>query len=111
MTTTTLSRSLAAEIRAELGRQGLSVSELARRTEFPQRWLARRLGRDADQEITVDVLAEMAEALDVSAEGLFADALRGCRDSNPRPSDLCPVVPLWPFGFVNTGLTVNRLAA
>lgn len=106
LTTERVSAAVAAEIRATLGRQGLTQSELASRLGKNGRWLSVRLSRTASVDMTVDEVAEMAEALGVDAEGFIVAALRACRDSNPKPSDLYPI-----GAFVKSSLTVDRRGA
>lgn len=79
------SRFLASEIRAECGRQGLSVRELAQRVGVSHTWVARRIGLNAEVDITFEELARMTEALGVSAESLVTMLLPRL-DSNQQPS-------------------------
>jgi len=93
MTTTTIavsrtSRAMAAEVRAEMGRHGVSQRGLANRLGRPQPWVSRRIGLGAEVELTLDDVAEMADALGIPAEGVIGLGLRARRDSNPKPSDL-----------------------
>lgn len=83
-----VSHAVAAELRATLGRKGMSASALADRIGKNSRWMSARIGTTANVDMTIDEIAEMAEALGVDAERLVLDALRACRDSNPKPSDL-----------------------
>lgn len=75
-----------------MARANVSQRELARLIPMPQSALSRRVGRNADVDLTVDEVAQIAQALGVDAEGLLVAALCACRDSNPKPSDLesCP---------------------
>lgn len=113
MTVTTIERpslAVAAEVRALLGRQGISQSELARRINHNDVWVSKRIGTRAVIDMTMEEITEMADALGVEAEGIIMSALRACRDSNPKPSDL----EFWEivsaaFG-VNSTLTQDRAA-
>lgn len=68
------SRRIAAEIRAEAARQGLSIREVARRLEVSQMWLSRRIKVTADVDLTFEELTRIAEALGVPAERLIANS-------------------------------------
>lgn len=81
----TPSRVVTAEIRAEMGRQGVTGRELARRLGKDQSWTTRTIGVRAKQPITVDEVLEIAEALNVSAQG-FLSVLLPRLDSNQQPS-------------------------
>lgn len=71
MPTPTATAAASAEVRAEMGRQGLSVSGLAQAGGFSTVQLSRRLnGRVA---WTVDDLSEIADALDVPLSQLLPD--------------------------------------
>lgn len=60
---------VAANVRAELGRQNMSRAELARRLDVAEMWLSRRLtGRTP---ITVEDLGRIATALGVPAGSLL----------------------------------------
>ena len=78
---------LAAELRAEMGRRQISQRQVALRLGRPPLWLSRRLGRTAAVDLTLDEVAEIADALGADVEGIVVAALRACRDSNPKPSD------------------------
>lgn len=69
MTTTTTTQ-IAANIRAELGRQNKTRAALAREMDVTEMWLSRRV--NAHTPITVDDLARIAGALDVPAVELMA---------------------------------------
>jgi transcriptional regulator with XRE-family HTH domain len=77
------SRAVAAEVRAEAARQGITQGQLAARMGVQQAWLSRRIGIRADVDITLEETLEMAKALRISPEGL----LYAIRDSNPEPAD------------------------
>lgn len=69
MTTTT--RRVAANLRAEVARQGLTQTALASRLNMSQQAVSRRLsGRHG---LTVDDLQAFSEALDLPIEQLIAD--------------------------------------
>ena len=76
---------LAAEIRASVAREGVNMAELARRLDVPQAWVSRRIGRGANIDITLDEAVQIAEALNISVQGLFASVLPRL-DSNQQPS-------------------------
>lgn len=85
-----LSSFAAAEIRAELGRQGLTQAELGARIGKNGRWVSVRISRTASVDMTVDEIAEITEALGVDTEGLMVAALRTWytpSDSNREPAD------------------------
>lgn len=66
------SETVAAEVRAELGRQQLSATELAARLGVTPMWLSRRLrGLTA---LTIDDTVRIAEALDVDPCRFLAPA-------------------------------------
>ena len=94
MTTTTtvgrehapnVSRLIAAEVRAEMGRQGVSKSELARRLQVSDVWIGRRLAVNSTVQITLEEVDQMAEALGVSSQRLLSAWLPRL-DSNQQPS-------------------------
>ena len=70
MTSTT--KAAAANIRAELGRQDMSRAALARQLGVTEMWLSRRI--NAHTPITVDELAMIAAALDVTPVALLGEA-------------------------------------
>ena len=78
----TLSAAVAAELRAELGRRFLSHSQLSMRLGRNKFWVSRRIGKSSTVSITVEDLAEIADAIDVKAEVIFGAALRAYGDSN-----------------------------
>ena len=80
------SRVLAAEIRAEMGRQGVSQRTLARQMGVTQMWMSRRIGVTGDVDITFEEAEKMAEALRMDPKGLLL-AVYAIRDSNPEPAD------------------------
>lgn len=61
---TSLNDSVAAEIRAELGRQRISSAELARRLGRSDAWVSYRLS--SRHALSTDDLERIADALDVS---------------------------------------------
>lgn len=65
---------IAAEIRAEMGRQSVNQSELARRIGEGQPWVNRRV--KGDVALDFDDIERIASALDVPA-GYLLDRLRG----------------------------------
>jgi transcriptional regulator with XRE-family HTH domain len=68
------SRRIAAEIRAEAARQGVSIREVARRLEVSQMWLSRRVKVDGDVDMTFEELVRIAAALDVPLDRLLSAA-------------------------------------
>jgi transcriptional regulator with XRE-family HTH domain len=62
--TQSLNDTVAAEVRAELGRQRVSGAELAKRLGVSGVWVSRRL--NAHQPLTTDDLEAISRALDVS---------------------------------------------
>lgn len=81
----TPSQRVAREVRAELGRQGLNQSELARRLQQSPVWVGTRIGPRATVPLRVEDVVEMAEALNVPVQGFLA-ALLPRLDSNQQPS-------------------------
>lgn len=69
----TLNERVATEVRAELGRQRISVNELARRLGWSQPYLARRVSGVVALDLT-DVERISAE-LGVSVSALFGEAV------------------------------------
>ena len=69
MTTTTTTQ-IAANIRAELGRQNKTRAALARDMDVTEMWVSRRL--NAQTPLTVDDLTRIANALDVATTDLLA---------------------------------------
>jgi transcriptional regulator with XRE-family HTH domain len=63
---TSHSNGVAAEIRAELGRQGKNQSQLAREMDRPQQWVQRRLS--GATVISAGDLLQFAEALGTSID-------------------------------------------
>jgi hypothetical protein len=121
-----LSAAAAGELRAELGRRGLTQRQLSLRMRRDNVWLSRRIGRTAPVHMTLEDVAEIADALGVEAEGIMVAALRACRDSNPKPSvlefrarlvaatsttDLGRRLRLVGAEGVNRGVTENRIPA
>jgi transcriptional regulator with XRE-family HTH domain len=84
-TSATASELVAREVRAELGRQGLSMRAFADRLGVPQLWVQRRVSVKGTTELRLDEVAEMAKALDVPVERLLAAWLPRL-DSNQQPS-------------------------
>lgn len=78
----TYSETVVAEIRAEMARQGLSQTGLAKRLDWKQQYLSRRL--TGHQSLTLDELEQIALALQVSLADLGMPvqqrrSLRGAR--------------------------------
>lgn len=86
------SRRIAAEVRAEAARQGVSIREIARRLGVSQMWISRRVKLNGDVDLTFEELVRIAEALGVPAERLMIDSGWLPRlDSNQQPSDYLPI--------------------
>lgn len=68
------SRRIAAEVRAEAARQGISLREVARRLDVSQMWLSRRVKVTADVDLTFEELDRIAGALGVSVDQLIANS-------------------------------------
>jgi transcriptional regulator with XRE-family HTH domain len=105
-----LSAAVAGELRAVMGRKGMSQRQLAMRMHRDNVWLSRRVGKTPTVNMTLEEAAEMADALEVDLEGIILAALRACRDSNPKPSDLSSNPFRLIVGGVKTTLTPNRRA-
>lgn len=73
-TTDSPSRRVAAEIRAEAARRGISIREVARRMDVQQMWLSRRVKVDAPVDLTLEELERIAAALETTAEELLHSA-------------------------------------
>jgi transposase-like protein len=73
-----LSRAVKESINAELGRQGVSMRELARRVGMKQQYLWKRvsLHNRADMELTPSELEQVAGALGLSVPRLLRDLAR-----------------------------------
>ena len=70
-TTPDLSGAVAAELRAELGRQRVTVRALADKLGRPRSWVQRRLSGEV---LTLDDLHLIATALDLDPRSLFERA-------------------------------------
>ena len=73
------SRLVAAEVRAEMARRGISARALALKMGgVSYMWVSRRVGINADQELTLEDIARFAEALETTARYTLVpdDALR-----------------------------------
>lgn len=99
----TPSQRVAREIRAELGRQGLNQSDLARRLGQTPVWVGTRVGIKASVPLRVEDVVEMAEALNVSVQG-FLSVLLPWLDSNQQPSGLLWLVR-WLWSVMGPPLT------
>lgn len=60
-----LSTRIAAEVRAEMGRQGISSAALARKLGVSEAWTSRRLSINGDQTMDLDDLPRIADVLGV----------------------------------------------
>lgn len=85
----TTSRFIAAELRAEIARAGLSQSKVATRLGVEQAWLSRRLspGASGQVNLTIEEIEAICDVVDGDPEAVLIRALRARRDSNPKPSD------------------------
>ena len=75
---------IAAEVRAELGRQQLSQRRFALMLGTPYSWVNRRIGA-VDVPITAEDIERMAKALNVPAQRLMSSWLPRL-DSNQKPA-------------------------
>lgn len=73
--------SAAAELRAELARQRLTVRELASKMSMPVASVSRRL--QGEQSLTVEDLVKFARALDVPATQFLPEGLLLADDPEP----------------------------
>lgn len=101
----TPSRLVAAELRAEMGRQGVTGRELARRLHRDSAWVSRHIGVKAAQAMTLDEVVECTEALGISPER-FLGALLPRLDSNQQPSGYQQLQVSAPVVDLFTGLRV-----
>lgn len=72
--TSAVSQRIAAEIRAEAARRGISIREIARRMEVSQMWLSRRVKVSADVDLKVNEIDSIAETLGTTSEKLLLAA-------------------------------------
>lgn len=85
---------VAAEIRAELARQGLNQTDLGNRLGRNRTWVSMRLKAGSGaQDLRIDEIVEMAKALNVSVQGLLSQLPR--LDSNQQPSGYLHTAPVW----------------
>lgn len=94
---------VAAEIRAEMGRQGLVNADIARALGVSEAWTTRRLSRkSADTVINLADLERIAQALNVPALRLVAAAARQAEgsDLNIRQGE--------PTGRMNTSRPISQ---
>lgn len=91
--TSATSARIAAEIRAEAARQGLSIRQLARKMTVSQPWLSRRVSITADVDLKVNEIEQIADALTVPVGKLLAAA--GWPGSTPPPAVASPT-PQYP---------------
>lgn len=75
----TLTAGVAGEIRAQLGRQSISRSELARRLSKDDTWVGKRL--NGRTEITLTDLERIADVLGVTAVDLFPRSKRAVTET------------------------------
>ena len=97
-----ISRFVAAELRAEIARAGITQNEVARRLGVPGAWISRRLSPAPAREVdlTVEEVERFCNVVGSDAETVLVRALRARRDSNPKPSDSKPRLVLVPPGQV-----------
>lgn len=80
------SRRIAAEIRAELARRGITHRAFALMLGKNHMWVTRRIGMTAEQDLTLEELDLIARTLEVPTAKLIADAKWLPRlDSNQQP--------------------------
>ena len=83
----TLSQRIAAEVRAEMARRGLSARRFALQLGVSNMWVNRRVGMHADQDLTLEDLERISSALGITWQKLLRDAdLLPRLDSNQQPS-------------------------
>jgi len=83
----TLSQRIAAEVRAEMARRGLSARKFALQLGVSNMWVNRRVGMHADQELTLEDLERISASLGITWQKLLRDAdLLPRLDSNQQPS-------------------------
>lgn len=75
-TWTSLNAQVAAEVRAEMGRRGMSNAELARQLGVSEAWTTRRLGKKADTPLNLIDLQRIAAALRVPLATFFPTEIR-----------------------------------
>jgi transcriptional regulator with XRE-family HTH domain len=110
------SRSIAAEVRAEVARQGLSLRKLALQLGVSHAWVTRRVSFGADVDLTLEDVDRLAAALGVPTTRLIVASHWLPRlDSNQEPSGLqSPQVrggtATEPFGPRGSRRVVSRAA-
>lgn len=75
-TWTSLNAQVAAEVRAEMGRRGMSNAELARLLGVSEAWTTRRLGKRAESPLSLVDLQRIAAALRVPLAVFFTAEIR-----------------------------------
>lgn len=83
--TTKIAADVAAEIRAQMGRQNVNRAELARRLNVEDSWVGKRL--NGRTEIGVSDLGRIAHALGLRIVDLLPRAERGLTGDYPRSGD------------------------
>lgn len=92
-TWTSLNAQVAAEVRAEMGRRGMSNAELARLLGVSEAWTTRRLGRRAESPLSLVDLQRIAAALRVPLAVFFPSEIRDVVPAPaPRSTHGCPTV-------------------
>lgn len=89
-TWTSLNAQVAAEVRAEMGRRGMSNAELARSLGVSEAWTTRRLGKRADTPLNLVDLQRVAAALAVPLATFFTTEIR---DVVPPPGTAYRPIP------------------
>lgn len=75
-TRTSLNAQVAAEVRAEMGRRGMSNAELARLLGVSEAWTTRRLGKRADTTLNLVDLQRICAALGTPLATFLTAAIR-----------------------------------
>lgn len=75
-TRASLNAQVAAEVRAEMGRRGMSNAELARLLGVSEAWTTRRLGKRADTALNLVDLQRIAAALNTPLATFFTAQIR-----------------------------------
>jgi transcriptional regulator with XRE-family HTH domain len=65
---------VAAEVRAELARRGISARKLAAKIGVSPMWVNRRVMMHADTDMTLEDLSRIADAMDVPVAKFLGDA-------------------------------------
>lgn len=83
-TATSPSKLIAAEVRAEIARRGLTMRQFALANGLNEMWLNRRCGRNAKVDMTLEDVSLIAAAIGTTTERLLSTWLPRL-DSNQQP--------------------------